>query len=382
MRILIATRIHNKQKYLAQLKSEKKKYGEIKNKLVIGEAQWSWEKAFKNLGHQVKIFRYNISSLYSLKLDYIFEEYKKNNFKRIWALFDKIKTRFPNLSFDISLRNKKLLRQIDGFKPDIFIISGGSDYISVETIKKIKYEYGIKVVLTHGMSPALTATYTEKKLAPHYDLIAVNDFYHAISWKELGGNAIALPVSACDPDIHKRYELSEEEKREYGCDVCFVGSLYPESFYKERIKILEELTEFDLGVWTPNKREILKNRVLNNFYRGEAYGEKMLKIFNASKIVLNLHGHSMQYGGNLRTFEIAGCGAFQLIDRYYKEWFEEGKEIVSFQDIRDLKEKIEYYLDRPTDRERIAKAGQERAYRYHTYKKRMEKLIPIIMTIS
>jgi spore maturation protein CgeB len=66
-----------------------------------------------------------------------------------------------------------------------------------------------------------------------------------------------------------------------------------------------------------------------------------------------------------RTFEIAGCGAFQLIDQErsnYKIHFEEGKEIVAFSDVDDFKKKIEYYLKHDDERATIAEASQKKAY--------------------
>jgi spore maturation protein CgeB len=103
------------------------------------------------------------------------------------------------------------------------------------------------------------------------------------------------------------------------------------------------------------------------------------KAFNGAKIVVNTFQGEVE-GVNLRTFEAAGCGAFQICEyrTALEELFEIGKEIVIFKNRDDLLEKVEYYLTHPEERKRIANAGHERANRDHTYKERIEKMLQII----
>lgn len=77
----------------------------------------------------------------------------------------------------------------------------------------------------------------------------------------------------------------------------------------------------------------------------------------------------------MRTFEIPGCGAFQLVDKVDPSWFKIGKEVVVFRDLGDLKKKIRYYLRNERERQAIAQAGYKRAHREHTYEKRFKQLL-------
>ena len=99
----------------------------------------------------------------------------------------------------------------------------------------------------------------------------------------------------------------------------------------------------------------------------------------AAKIALNTN-HYAGIGdvNNKRTFELGGMGAFQLTDNRpaLNEYFEVGKEVVTFDGRADLKEKVQYYLARPDERQRIAQAAAERAHRDHTFEKRLEVLLP------
>jgi spore maturation protein CgeB len=70
-----------------------------------------------------------------------------------------------------------------------------------------------------------------------------------------------------------------------------------------------------------------------------------------------------------RNFEVPGCGGFMLTGKAddLENYYEFGKEIVCFDDIRDLIEKIRYYLAHEDERAAIARAGYARTLREHTY---------------
>lgn len=55
--------------------------------------------------------------------------------------------------------------------------------------------------------------------------------------------------------------------------------------------------------------------------------------------------------------------------------FEDGKELVSFRSMSDLKQKIDYWLPREAERRAIAEAGMRRAHAEHTYALRLGLLL-------
>lgn len=77
-----------------------------------------------------------------------------------------------------------------------------------------------------------------------------------------------------------------------------------------------------------------------------------------------------------RNFEVPGCGGFLLtsktddLENYYK--FD--REIVCYDGIQDLADKIKYYLSHESERESIAQRGYERTLREHTYEKRFKEI--------
>ncbi|MDH4185750.1 MAG: glycosyltransferase [Nitrospira sp.] len=70
-----------------------------------------------------------------------------------------------------------------------------------------------------------------------------------------------------------------------------------------------------------------------------------------------------------RNFEVPGCGGFVLTGRAenLEQYYENGKEVVIFDDRNDLIEKIRYYLRHESERAAIARAGYDRTLREHTY---------------
>lgn len=54
--------------------------------------------------------------------------------------------------------------------------------------------------------------------------------------------------------------------------------------------------------------------------------------------------------------------------------YEDGKEIVFYTSMEDLKEKIDYYLSHPEERERIRAAGYNKTRKEYTYTQRIKEL--------
>jgi len=76
----------------------------------------------------------------------------------------------------------------------------------------------------------------------------------------------------------------------------------------------------------------------------------------------------------LRDFEVPMSGGFYMVEYMEEldEFYEVGKEIVCYQSLEDLVDKIQYYLSHDDQREMIRRAGYERCLRDHTWHKRFE----------
>jgi spore maturation protein CgeB len=103
----------------------------------------------------------------------------------------------------------------------------------------------------------------------------------------------------------------------------------------------------------------------------------MYTILRNSRITLNYHiGVAERHANNLRLFEATGVGTLLLTD--YKEdlheMFEPGKEVAVYRTPAECVDIARYYLEHEQEREVIARAGQQRTLRDHTYRLRMHEL--------
>ena len=111
------------------------------------------------------------------------------------------------------------------------------------------------------------------------------------------------------------------------------------------------------------------------------YGEEPYRVWAQSKIGLNImRGHKA--GMTERVANIMLCGTCCLSDEtiYLREHFTAGEDIVLFRrtELDELSDKIRYLLAHDDERERIAAAGQEKAFREHTWRARAEQLLELL----
>lgn len=84
-----------------------------------------------------------------------------------------------------------------------------------------------------------------------------------------------------------------------------------------------------------------------------------------------------------RVFEVPGAGGFLMTENAERldQFYRVGKEIVVYEGISDLVDKITYYLSHVEERDRIAMAGHVRTKVEHTYELRFQNLFKIASRI-
>lgn len=370
-RILFVAALHHPAELQAAIASTPP--GEQPPLFPPSAAQHFWERAMRRRGYTLDVFYRNLSAL-SGSVQAQRHSGAITPSKLMLALTNRVP---PSANPDIRLRNRRLIDKARSFQPDIVWLTGDNRVIYPETLANIKATTGCKIIYTCGTSPIVFSHPIERRAAPLYDLVLSNDYYHGIQWLELGAKHMeCLPLTACDPDFHHAYDLTDGERQLYSCAVAFVGTLVPGNLYSRRVQALEALRDFDLGIWSVHDVP----PTLKQFVRGGALGVEMLKILSAAKITINTHGDFMRYGGNMRLFEAAGVGVLQIADDLpgTHKWFTAGENIVTYQTPDDLREKVAYYLAHDDERQRIARCGQTHVYAHHTYEQRLDQVEALI----
>jgi spore maturation protein CgeB len=108
----------------------------------------------------------------------------------------------------------------------------------------------------------------------------------------------------------------------------------------------------------------------------------VVKVYNACQVVVNLHTAPPDDSGqvdylNPRTFEVAACAGFQLVDKVSggEKLFIPGKEMVVFEHPEELPGLVSHYLARPEERFALAQEARRRVLAEHTYYHRMEAVL-------
>ncbi len=263
-------------------------------------------------------------------------------------------------------------------RPDFLLVVKG-DQIRPSFLSAVRHRFRIPIVNYWIDDPH--AFKTSSRLSPHYDLFCTNsrscvDRHYASGCR----NVIYLSFGY-EPSLHRRLSTTPEESKHFGSDVSFSGTLTD-----QRLDTLSVLSAFDMKVWSPRiyshigdfytitSHPVPDDHPLFPRIAGEpVWGEAMVKVFNASKIVLNVH---TQNAPTMRDFEATACGSFLLTDLVdgLSEFFDIGKDIVCFKNKEELPGLVEYYLSHDAERARIAHNGYDRTHRDHDYASRMERI--------
>jgi hypothetical protein len=163
-------------------------------------------------------------------------------------------------------------------------------------------------------------------------------------------------------------------------DAVFVGGIsrYHAAFI-ETFEYLAKNTSVDF--WGYGAKKIPAGSPILAKHHGEAWGLDMYNILYNSKISINRHIDAAENNANnMRLYESTGVGTMLITDHKdnIAELFEIGKEIETYKTKEELAEKINYYLAHDNEREKIARAGQQRTLKDHTYEIRIKELISIL----
>ncbi|MCY4021437.1 MAG: glycosyltransferase [Chloroflexi bacterium] len=369
-RVLFVAALHHPEELQADMRSADA--GEAAPLFPSSMGQRFWERAMRAAGYEVDVFWRNLPGYGARDIARLQTDVFREGLTPGKIAAGLLRRLPPRLHPDYRRRNQLLLEAARRFRPGIVWLSGDNREIFPETLAQLKREQGCQIIYVSGVSPIVFSHANERDAARLYDLVLVNDYYHGVQWLELGAKrAECLPYVGIDPDFHFPQPKTDVPK-DYLCDVGFVGTLVPGSLYSARVAALESLREFDLGIWSMHEVPA----ALRSCHRGTALGREMLRVLSSVKISLNAHGDFMRYGGNMRLFETAAVGTFQIVDDRpgVSEWFELGEHLVTYRDLDDLRAKVQYYLENDDERLRIAEKARAHVLANHRYDQRLARV--------
>lgn len=278
----------------------------------------------------------------------------------------------------LQIVSQAVLAQAEAFEPDL-VLAPAQAPLSRQALTRLRRD-GVLTAMWFVEDFELFTYW--KGFAPLYDVFAVIQKEPFLSQLSAIGvqNALYLPLAGL-ASFHQPLALDSVERRKFGADISFLGAGYP-----NRRVAFRQLLRYDFKIWGSDWEgdPLLATRLQRAGERIEP--EEAIKVFAASKINLNLHSSvrvdpPVGQGDfvNPRTFELACCGAFQLVDRrsLLDECFAED-ELATFTDMESLLAAIDHYLTHPEERIAMADKARRRAMAEHTYTARMQTLLAFI----
>ncbi len=288
--------------------------------------------------------------------------------------------------FKVSFLNRvlnKLLRVPHYFGPGVKKINeivlrrtlkGGFDFILFmkpiliypETILEIKkYSKIICLSMDKISYSKVNSDYFYSSL-PLFDLFLFNSSADDIkrAKNEFGAKKTYFLPFTADSNCYHPVEIPSVDKKKFGVDIVFIGT-YAKN--EKRVEYMERLCQegYDVKMYGNNWNKLPWNSCLrrkNKIVSGNTPCEKMAKVIGVSKIILAFMREQINEPIACRTFEIPLCGGFMLHQKTKEaeEFLLPDKEAVFFDSYEEMKNKIDFYLQHPKLRDKIAKAGHRK----------------------
>ena len=266
-----------------------------------------------------------------------------------------------------------ILARVYQEKPDL-IVGLAQSPLSTELLERLR---GMNIPVAYWfVEDFRIATYWER-VAPLVTSFAVIQKGEWLPRLEARGltNVLYLPTAA-DRTIFRPEPTEGEDPVRFSAPLAFMGA-----GYYNRQHFLRHLADLGLGIWGADWES---TDPLGPYLRSPGRridpGEAA-QIYRNSMVNLNLHSSVYHRGVNPdgdfvnpRTFEIAACGGFQLVDRrsHLPELLVPEEEVAVFEDEESCRKLVRHYQSNPAERTSIAQAGLRRTLRDHTLERRME----------
>jgi spore maturation protein CgeB len=281
----------------------------------------------------------------------------------------------------LALYSRRLLRRLLSAAAELIWVGKGawampwvwSEFKRQRPATKLVCYNADNPIVTHsrgGNRPWVTAS------IPCYDLYVTYNGQLLDALLRAGARRVLRLPFAWDPVVHPVLQVSDAERRQYACDVIFVGN---GDASRERWldRILHEAGSRGWGLAVYGSWRNCRSPRVREAIRGTAlYGADMVKAVRSAKIGLNILREQNEGSHNMRTFEIPGCGGFMISQHSpeQEEFFPAGEAAAYFNDARDAADQITALLGNEAQQSRLRARAAE-IVRHHTYVERARVLL-------
>lgn len=205
-----------------------------------------------------------------------------------------------------------------------------------------------------------------KPVATHYDICAISNPACIDMYRDWGcKNVFFWPLGAFHYLCDSEYSMPDSSENMRDVPLVFIGS-------KLGVPSIRYIGKY-LGLY---KKKHFFRKIEKTFPQLLAYGggwsrgrlpdDQVGPLYSRSMIGLNVHNSIGPING--RLYDLAAFGVCQICDNKsnLSLVFEEGKEVVGFDNIDECIDLIRYYLAHPDEAQHIGAAGRKRFLRDYT----------------
>jgi hypothetical protein len=290
---------------------------------------------------------------------YFKKAFKNKGHKTLWLKYRKLKS-YLGEKRATALSEKILFL----YKPDLLFFHGRD--IPFSLLRRAKKRMSVVMYYDDCIRGSEETHEAVVKFGQQANRMYITNRGEIPIYKNKGVNA-AFITGGCDPIAHR---VVENPGKSYRSDVAFIGR--PNT--PERVACMRGIAHrFDLKMWGSGWEAYGLKAIAKN-----AYASDYRKICAGAKIVLgwNIDPTVDLYFSN-RTWYTLGCGAFllTLYSPSMEELFVRGQHLDWFESPQECCKKIEYYLQHPEERKKIARAGYDLAHNEYSYEKMVEQIV-------
>jgi hypothetical protein len=269
--------------------------------------------------------------------------------------------------------NRQLLELVANFRPDLVYITNAT-FCWPRTLETIRKQSIPLMCFYHDVLWRDWPGSRFSENISYFDLVATTRHWQEAEFKAAGARAVCIVRFGYEPLVHRPMDVEPMAFERYGADVTFIGT-YEAHRAAELTWLVEADFPYQFRLWGGYWDRLPPDSPVRKYWQGRLiHDQEIPVIYAASKVALHWvgwepHGKdpALRKGDqhNSRTFQIAACGgAMMLAQRTdeHRRFFTEDVEAVYFDDVRELREKLAYWLDPARDeaRKRIAAAARVR----------------------
>lgn len=225
------------------------------------------------------------------------------------------------------------------------------------------------------MNPRLGSVWIDRSL-PLFDLWVTTKSFNARpeEMPARGVRRVLVIDNSFDPAIHRRVELTADERRRFGCDISFIGT-----YEAPRAESLRKLAAAGLTVriWGNGWSRLTGAHAGLKIENHPVYDDDYARAINASRINLAFLRKANRDLQTCRTVEIPASGGFMMHERSpeAERLFAPDREAAYFASDEELIAACQRWLTDEPRRRAVAEAGWRRAQQGHTHGDRLKAIL-------